>query len=472
MKYDLIVIGAGSGGLSIGLGMHELGFKVLLIDKSDQAIGGECLNNGCVPSKALIHVTKLINQGQKAREFGLQVEGKVEIQKVWDYVKKSQQAIREHENAQYFRSQGLDVVLGHAEFSGPDRIKVDDREYRGKKIIIATGSKPRKLKVPGVESVNYYDNENIWDLPELPEKALFIGAGPISMELGQCFARMGSKVTMLESSDRIMSIEAPEITEILQARSEQLGIDFNLNTDLKEFRDGHIAVAEKDGETLEIGFDIVVVGIGRVVDHSGLSLSAAGIKTDEQGLIEVDKYLGTSNKRVYVTGDAANRLKFSHGAELQATLLINNFFSPWRKKLSYDHFSWVTFTNPEVASFGLTESQIKDRGLNYQKLTLDYDEDDRAITSDYAYGKLILLVKPGWFSFSDAKILGGTMIAPQAGEMFQELVLARSAGLGIKSLFDKIYAYPTGGRVNKTIALNQYRAALKPWMTKIMKMFY
>jgi pyruvate/2-oxoglutarate dehydrogenase complex dihydrolipoamide dehydrogenase (E3) component len=175
---------------------------------------------------------------------------------------------------------------------------------------------------------------------------------------------------------------------------------------------------------------------------------------------------------VIVLGDAAASLKFSHGAELQATTIIGNFFSPLKKKINYDHFSWVTFTDPEIATFGLSERELQKRGIKYQKLTHDFSDDDRAVTSDYTYGLLILLVKPGWFGFSDARILGGTMVAPLAGEMFQELVLARSEGLGIKSIFNKIYAYPTASRVTKTMVLNYYLKALKPWMTKLMKLFY
>lgn len=472
MRYDLIVIGAGSGGLSIGLGLHELGFKVLLIDRSDASIGGECLNNGCVPSKAFIHASREIAEARKACRFGLETVGKVSLKKVWEYVQSAQDKIRTHENAQFFRNQGLEVVLGTARFSGKRSVEVDGQVYTAKKIAIATGSRPRKLKVPGVDQVAYYDNENIWEMPELPKSLLFIGAGPISMELGQCFARMGTKVTMVEMMEGILSHEAPEIAQILHEQSSKSGIEFHLKTQLLRFKDANTAVLKKDSHELETTFDAVVAGIGRIIDTSELNLQAAGIRTDLQGQIEIDKYLRTSNKSVYVLGDAANGLKFSHGAELQATLIINNFFSPLKKKVSYDHFSWVTFTHPEIATFGFTEKQLNQKGETFEKLVLDFKEDDRAIVGDYQYGKLILYIKKGWFGLSDAKILGGSMVAPNAGEMFQELVLAKSSKLGIKSLFNKIYAYPTGSRVNKTIVLEKYMKAWKPWMSKILKLFY
>ena len=471
-KYDMMVIGAGSGGLSMGLGLHELGFKVLLVDRSDESIGGECLNNGCVPSKAFIHVSKQIAAVQSAQKFGLTVQGNVSLPAIWDYVKNAQEQIRHHENAAFFRDNGLDVVLGAASFIGKNSIAVNGEIYLGKKIAIATGSKPRRLQIPGVDQVAYYDNDTIWGLHKLPKRMLFIGAGPIGMELGQAFSRLGSEVVMVEMMDRILAHEDPDIAEILYRRSLDQGMVFHLGTKINRFTNAHTAELQKGSNLWEEQFDVVVVGIGRQTDFSELNLEAAGIQTDKRGQIKLDSYLRTSNKRVYVLGDAANGLKFSHAAELQATTIINNFFTPVKKKINYHKFSWVTFTEPEIATFGRSEKQLKQVGAKYQKLELPFTDDDRAITGDYQYGKLILLVKPGWTNYSDAKLLGGSMIAPHAGEMSQELILALSANLGIKSLFNKIYPYPTGSRVNKTIILNKYLEALKPWIVKLLKLIY
>jgi len=471
-KYDMMVIGAGSGGLSMALGLHELGFKVLLIDKSDQSIGGECLNSGCVPSKALIHASKTIEKAFEAKRFGLEVDGQVSLQKVWDYVKQAQEKIRAHENMSFFQKQGLDVVIGTARFAGKNTLEVNGQTYWGKKITIATGSKPRKLTVPGVEKVSYYDNENIWTVQSLPKRMLFIGAGPINLELGQAFARLGSQVTMVEMADRILINETSEISEILHQQSVEAGLKFHLNSSVARFYDSNTALIENQQDKLKLSFDALVVGIGREIDTSGLNLEAANIKTDDRRRIIVDPYLRTSNRKVFVIGDAAGGPQFSHGAELQATILIKNFLSPIKTKVRYEQFSWVTFTEPEVATFGLSEEQLRRQGQSFEKLVLDFEDDDRAVTSDYQYGKLILFITKGLFQFSDAKLLGGSMIAPNAGEMIQELILARSAGLGIKSLFNKIYPYPTGARVNKTIVLNKYSDSIKPWMTKIMKLIY
>jgi len=471
-KYHIIVIGAGSGGLSIGLSMHELGFKVLLIEQYEENIGGECLNTGCIPSKALIHASRLVHKAKEAELFGIKSSGKADLKSVLEYVRQKQQIIRDHENAQYFRDQGMDVVIGKAEFVGKLSVKVGDETYYGKKIAIATGSKPAKLKVPGVEMVKYLDNENIFQLDQLPERLLMVGAGPISMEIGQAFSRFGSKVTMVEVFDRILINEHPEIAQVLFEKVQEEGISFHLSSKLLRFEGENQAIIEAaDGSHQALDFDAVFVGIGRKIYTDGLNLDQAGIKT-ENGKIVSNAYLQTSNKNVYVIGDVVDSLKFSHGAEWQATIMVNNFLSPLKKKLNYDHFSWVTFTDPEIATFGLSEQEIQNRNIKYEKLVYDFSQDDRAIVDDYQYGKTILFVKPSVSPMGDMKLLGGSMVAPNAGELFQELVLAHSSGLGLKKLFDKTYAYPTGGRVNKTIAINRYLSRMTPTIKRILKFMY
>lgn len=469
----MIVIGAGSGGLSIGLSLHELGFKVLLIDKSDQTIGGECLNNGCVPSKALIHVSRMVHQAKASAKFGLEVAGEVDLDAVMEYVRKGQDVIRGHENKAFFEGQGLEVALGSAKFVGKDAVQVGDKVYRGKKIAIATGSKPRKLRIPAVEQVAYYDNESVFDMVNLPKRLLVVGAGPISLELGQAFGRLGAEVTVVEMLDRILINETSEMADVLYQRLVEEGLQFHFGYKATEFKDAQTVVIEdKAGERKELSFDAVLVGIGRVLNFEALDLGKAGIAINERGGIITDAYMRTSNKKVYVIGDALASLQFSHGAEWQATVMVNNFLSPFKKKLQYKNFSWVTFTDPEVATFGMSEKQLKEKGVNYEKLELDFSDDDRAIVGHYRYSKMILLVKKGLFDWGDKKLLGGTMVAPNAGEMFQELVLAQSAGLGIRALFNKIYPYPTGARVNKTIVLNHYLKTVKPWMKRIFKLLY
>nr|MDQ3395811.1 FAD-dependent oxidoreductase [Bacteroidota bacterium] len=367
---------------------------------------------------------------------------------------------------------GIDVALGTARFVSKDSIEVGRKIFTGRKIVIATGSKPRKLEVPGEEKVKYFDNESIFDLEELPQKLLLVGAGPIGMELGQAFQRLGSQVTMVQHAERVMTQEDPEIAVILKVKLEEEGIKFLLDAKVKKFTSANEAVVESSGgEEIMIEFDAVLVGIGRVLDFKALALENAGVET-EDGKIKVDPYLRTTNKRIYVSGDAAGNLKFSHGAELHATLLINNFFSPLRKKLSFETFPWVTFTDPEVATFGLSEKQLIEKGIKFEKRTLDFKEDDRAVVGDYQYGKLIIFFEKSYFFPGNSKILGGSMIAPHAGEITQELILANTAGLKSSEIFNKIYAYPTSARVNKTMMVNRYNDFLSPFIKKMLKFLY
>ena len=466
-KYDIIVIGAGSGGLNIAGFMNRAGFKVLLIDKSDRRIGGDCLNSGCVPSKALIHVARLLKDANEASRFGLTVNGKADIKKVLGYVTEKQEVIRVHENAEHFRKIGMDVALGEARFAGPDSVTVGNETYCGKKIILATGSRPRKLEVPGIENVKYDTNETIFDLDKLPEHLVVIGGGPIGIELGQAFRHLGSKVTVVEMDSKFLPKESPEIAEVLRRRMESEGVNFIFNATVKEFTSPNQAIIiNKDNKETRIDFDTMIVSIGRDYNINGLSLEKAGIELENNGKkLKVDEYLRTTNKRVYVSGDVAGSYQFTHAAEVHAGVIINNFFSPFKKKLNNDHMAWVTYTSPEIATFGLNEEELRKRGVLYEKVVFDFNEDDRAIVDEAQDGKLLLFI-------AKDKILGGSMVAENAGELSQELILANSSGLKLKHIFGKVYPYPTASRVNKRIISLYYANKLTPFAKRVLHFCY
>lgn len=466
-EYDIIVIGAGSGGLNIAGFMNRAGFSVLLIDKSDPHIGGDCLNYGCVPSKALIHTARLLRGAREAGRFGLSVNGKTDIRKVLGYVKEKQEIIREHENAEHFQKKGMDVALGEARFAGRDSVRVGSETYRGKKIVLATGSRPRKLTVPGIENVKYQTNETIFDLEELPEHLIVIGGGPIGIELGQAFRHLGSEVTLIETNSKFLPKESPEIAEVLRQRMEGEGIKFFFNTSVKEFPSSNqVIIVDKNNNETRLDFDAVLVSIGREFNIENLDLEKAGIELDETGKkLKVDEYLRTTNKSVYVSGDIVGSYQFTHAAEIHAGIIINNFFSPFKKKLNNDHIAWVTYTSPEIATFGLNEQQLRQRGITYEKLVFDFDEDDRAIVDEAQYGKLILFI-------AKDRILGGSMVAENAGELCQELILANASGLKLKHIFGKVYPYPTASRVNKRVISLHFAKKLTPFTKKLLHLFY
>ena len=466
--YDIIVIGAGSGGLNIAGFMNRVGFKTLLIDKSDKSIGGDCLNFGCVPSKALIHIARQASSAKKIQGLGLKIGGHIDLKKVMQYVDDKKEYIRKHENADYFRKKGMNVELGDARFVSHNKISVNGKTFFGKKIVIATGSRPRKLRIPGIEKVKFHTNETIFDMENLPDHLVVIGGGPIGIELGQAFLHLGSRVSVILKDDIFLPKESKEIRDVLYKRLVDEGMKFYFNTSPKMFIDSNTLITEQNGKKLGFKFDEVLISIGRSLNIENLDLEKAGIDITSDGeRIIVDDYLQTTNKDVFLCGDIAGGYQFTHAAELHASLILSNFFKPklFRKKLSYDNLSWVTYTTPEIATFGLNETQLKERKISYDKLVHDLTDDDRAIVDDVTYGKLVLFVKKG-------KVLGGSMVAENAGEISQELMLANSAGINVKHIFNKIYPYPTASRVNKKIITDSFAKKLTPSAIKILKWSY
>lgn len=470
-KIDIIVIGAGSGGLSVGLFMNQAGFKVLMISGTDKGIGGDCLNDGCVPSKALIHTAKIIHKAREAEKFGLKVVGNADISKVTSYIKAGQSYIRKHENAQWLRDQGITVALGNASFSGKNEIEVDGKKYSARKIVMATGSKPRKLNVEGVEKVNYFDNESIFHIEKLPENLLCIGGGPIGIEIAQAMSRLGSKVTVVHQGAEILEHDDPTVTGILIEQLKAEGLEFLLNSEVEKFISAtEASVVNDKGKQIKIGFDAVFVAIGREIIVENLNLPAAGIEMNK-GKIVVDKRLRTSNKDVLVCGDVAGDLQFSHAAEFHARIILNNLFSPLKKKLNNQYLSWVTFTDPELATFGLNEKQLKEQKTKFRKLEKEFKDDDRAITDNYQYGKLVLFVSKAGF-LRKQRILGGTMIAPNAGELVQELILAAANRLSVKAIFNKIYPYPVASRINQGLITELMSEGLSGAVKSLLRSAY
>ncbi|MBU0749909.1 FAD-dependent oxidoreductase [Patescibacteria group bacterium] len=464
--FDIIVLGAGSGGLNIASFMNTAGFRVLLVDKSEETIGGDCLNFGCVPSKALIHVARLVSEAKEAGRFGLNVTGAVDMSAVREYISSKIETIRQHENRQYFEKAGMTVVIGTAAFASRNSVVVNGNTYSAEKIVLATGSRPRQLSVPGIEQATVYTNESLFSIDTLPKNLLVVGGGPIGIELGQALSQLGSSVTFVVKESRILSREDVEVASVLQSKMEQEGCTFYFNANLQAIENGTVAVLETTSGTERVSFDAVLVAIGRELETKELNLDAANIKLDERGKIVVDKYLRTTNKNVLVCGDIAGQHQFTHAAELHAGVIIRNFFNPFKKKLRTDSLSWVTYTTPEIATFGLSETELKRRRTAYRVLEDSFEHDDRAIVDETTAGLAKLFVSPNGI------LLGGTMVAKNAGELIQELILAQSEGMNISALFNKTYPYPTASRINKRVVTQAYRNKLTPLVKKIFKLLY
>lgn len=451
-KYDAIIIGAGSAGLGmIGL-CQELGWSFLVVEKEEANVGGDCLNFGCVPSKALIHLAKQFKGARKASSYGLEVSGKADMSKILQYVHAKQEPIRAHESADYFRAKGVEIAIGEAHFTGSHQIEVNGTEYKGKKIFICTGSHPRMFPFEGIDKVEYYTNETLfYDMKELPERLMVVGGGPIGCEMAQVFARFGSKVTIVNFGDRILGKEREEFSTILHDVFTEEGIDIINGYGLKSFKDKHTAIIESRDKSIqkELGFDAALIAIGRGLNHKSLNVDKAGIKETERGRIVINDYLQTTNEDIYVVGDAAGMYQFSHGAEKHVKLIRHNLDHTFFKlKHNADDMSWVTFTEPEIATFGISEEELQKRGVDYWRQDQSFEHDDRAIVGEYTYGKISLYTSRE-SNKMNRKILGGSIISPNAGEMMQELQLAALEGIKLEVFMDKIYAYPTASRINQ-----------------------
>lgn len=472
--FDIIVIGAGSGGLNVASFMNKAGFSVLLCDKTDRHIGGDCLNWGCVPSKALIHTARLAASAQELQKFGVKTTGKINLKKVTDHIYDIKETIREHENAEHFQARGMDVVLGKATFASKNSVLINGKEYSAKKIILATGASPRKLQVPGIDKVNYQTNESIFELKTLPKKLLIIGGGPIGMELGQSFQRLGSQVTIIDSGDQFLPKEDKDIAQVLEKQLQKEGIEILYNQQTIEFPTAK-SLKVKDAKTNKtriLKFDEVLISIGRSLNINGLNLAKAGIQKDESGhKLLVNDYLETTNKNVLACGDVAGSYQFTHAAEMHAAVIIHNFFIPkflsfLKKKINYDKIAWVTYTSPEIATFGLSPTQLNQRKIKYELFEHSFTDDDRAITQGTTYGKAKLYVS------TKGRILGGTMAARDAGELVQELLLANNAEIHINKIFSKVYPYPTAARINKYTIRPWFARKMTERAKKLMQFFY
>ena len=469
-KYDVIVIGAGAAGLGSSGVANVLGLKTLLIEKDENNFGGDCTNFGCVPSKALIHIANQFHQAKLAERFGLQTSGKANMGNILDHIHQMQAFIKDTEDAGALRNKGIDVVIGRAVFDTKETVKVNGESYTARVILLCTGSSTRSLDIEGMDFLKVYTNETIFfDCRQLPENLMVIGGGPIGCELGQAFSRLGSKVTIVNRGERLLSKEPEKVSEILEGRFREEGIQILNTSEVQHFKDGKAFVSSEEKEVLEIPCDAVLISAGRTVNTKGMHLEKAGIELTQKGKIKVDEYLQSTNKKVYVIGDAAGSYMFSHGAEKMVRQLWRNLLIPiFKKKNTWNDLSWVTFTDPQVAHFGLTEEKLREQGIDCLRQDQSFGHDDRAIVEEYTYGTMSLWLDDNG-SIGKKKILSGSMIAPRAGELVQELELAKHAGISISELNDRVYPYPVAARINQKAIGGVMEKARTAWKLKLAR---
>lgn len=451
-SYDLVVIGAGSAGLTAAQFSAQLGQRVALVEKG--RIGGDCTWTGCVPSKALLKTAKLAHQMQTAQQYGLGDGGLiVDFSAVMDRVSRVVDRVYQGETPEVLRGKGIDVIEGSARFVDAKTLAVDrlipdqdNLNLTARRFIIATGARPFVPPIPGLEDVDYLTYETIWALRKLPSRLLVVGAGPIGCELAQAFCRLGSSVTLIEGADRVLLQDEPEAAELISHQLIQDGVSFRLNSPVQRaWQDGDGIHVDVGGS--EVVGDALLLSVGRTPNIDGLGLDQASVVHTPEG-IQVNSRLRTSQKRILAAGDCAGGYQFTHYAAWQGFMAVRNAFMPgFSVKAVLDHVPWTTFTDPEVAHVGFTESQARARlGDSVMVSTFPMDRVDRAIVEGDTSGFIKVIHR------RNGKILGATIVSGRAGEMIQEYALAIDKGLKLRDLAESIHVYPTYSLGNMQLA--------------------
>ena len=452
---NLVVIGAGSAGLVAAYIAAAVKAKVTLVEK--HRMGGDCLNTGCVPSKALIRTTKLLAQIRRAREFGIKsASADFDFADVMERVQRIVKTIEPHDSVERYTSLGVECLQGEARITSPWTVEVNSsagtQTLTTRAIVIAAGARPFVPPIPGIEEVGYVTSDTIWELRQLPRRLVVLGGGPIGSELAQCFARLGSQVTQVEMLPRIMIREDPEISDMVMQRFRQEGINVLVSHKANSFRienSEKILIAEHDGKDVRIPFDQLLCAVGRIANTTGYGLEELGIPVSRTRTVESNEFLQTIYPNIYACGDVAGPYQFTHTAAHQAWYAaVNALFGRFRRfRADYSVIPWATFTDPEVARVGLNETEAKEKNIPYEVTTYGLDNLDRAIADEEAHGVIKVLTAPG-----KDRILGATIAGEHAGDLLVEFITAMKHGIGLNRILGTIHIYPTLAEGNKFAA--------------------
>ena len=449
--YNLIVIGAGSGGLVTAYIAAVIKAKVALIEK--HKMGGDCLNTGCVPSKALIRTARFLRDQKKSKTFGVrsafaEFNFAEAMQRVHQVIKK----IEPHDSIDRYTKMGVECIQAEAQILDPWTISIAGRQMTTKNIVIATGARPRLPDIPGLKTVRYVTSDTIWNLTELPKKFVVIGGGPIGCELAQAFAALGSQVVILEMSKQILGREDQDVVHHMTEVFQHENIQIKTNIKIKQFEkinNRDTVVIDNNTQEEKFDFDVVLIATGREANVTGFGLEKLGVELSPRKTIQVDPFLRTNIPNIYACGDVVGPYQFTHAAAHQAWFTaVNSLFSPFKKfKINYDHLPYSTFTHPEIARIGLNEADAKEKGIEVEITKYPIDDLDRAIADSADEGFVKVLTVPG-----KDKILGVTIVADHASDMLPEFVIAMKHGLGLNKILGTIHAYPTMTEANKYAA--------------------
>lgn len=458
--YNLVVIGAGAAGLVSSYIAATVKAKVAIIEK--HKMGGDCLNTGCVPSKALIRSAKIISYAKRAREFGFKsIQADFDFSEIMERIKNIIRMIEPHDSADRYTALGVECIKGEARITSPYTVEVNNRVLTTRSIIIATGARPFVPELPGLEKIEYLTSDNIWDLEKFPENLVVLGGGPIGCELAQSFARLGSKVTQIEMMQRFMTKEDPDVSEFIMQKLESDGVRILSSHRAKEIRvegNKQILVCDFNGVEINVEFDQLLFALGRVANISGFGLEELGVEMTSSKTIKSNDFLQTNYPNILCAGDVTGPFQFTHVAAHQAWYASVNSLFGWLKKFKADYrvIPWATYTDPEVARVGLNEDEARENGIQYELTRYGIDDLDRAIADSEASGFIKILTKPG-----GDRILGVTIVGNHASDIISEYVLAMKYGLGLNKILGTIHIYPTMAEANK-YAAGEWKKARAP----------
>ncbi len=466
-RYNLVVIGAGTGGLITALIASSLGAKVALVER--HLMGGDCLNVGCVPSKAVIRAAHLAHDARAAQGLGLAVPGEhvPDFATAWERMRRVRAHISHEDSAErYSREFGVEVFLGNARFESDGVVDVDGTRLEYAKAVIATGARAAAPPIPGLAETGYLDNETVFNLTERPRRLGVIGAGPIGCELAQSFQRLGTQVTIFERSDQILTREDPDAARIVQDAFGRDGVEMVFGCQLQKVeRKGEEKVIHlvcSEGTQKQVVVDEILVGAGRAPNVQGLGLEKVDVEYDERNGVHVDDRLRTRNPKIFAVGDVCMKWKFTHAADAAAKIVVQNALFFGRKKLSDLIMPWCTYTDPEIAHVGLYERDAAAQGLAIDTFEVPIAKANRAVTDGHEEGLVKVHVKRG-----TDKIVGATIVGSHAGELITQVTLAMNHRIGLSAFASVIYPYPTQGEALKATSGLYSRTRLTPTIKKL-----
>ena len=471
-EFDICVIGGGAAGLVVAAGGAALGAKIALVEKHEGGLGGDCLHYGCVPSKTLLRSAKLAHQMRHADRYAISaVVPQIDMSKVMQRVADVIASIEPNDSPERFRSLGVEVIFGAGQFTDPDTFNIGTRILTARNFVIATGSRPGVPPIPGLSEVPFLTNETVFKLREPVASMIVIGAGPIGCEMAQAFARLGSKVAVVDLSPTLLPREDADLAAVIRTQMEADGIEFHLGVapTKADGKAGAISlwIKTKDGEETKLDSTHLLVAAGRKVNIEGLGLQAAGVNVDK-GRIVSDATLRTTNRKIYVCGDVAGSFQFTHMAEHHAGVVLRNILNPLPFKFAKTEsrvIPWCTFTEPELARVGLSEMEATQQNIPHRVYKFPFAEMDRARADGETEGFAKIITDP------KGAILGAAIAGPHAGELIHEYVLAIAKRMTTNDLSGIIHVYPTLAQINRRVADQRRKESLTPtakkWIMRI-----